>query len=493
MFNGLKTLFGNVSLKIIGDVIHIEGVRSDFIEKDLKSYFSSTRISNNMFTFRKHSFSFHSFFLPDVLFTIDKLTKHRSLKVSVNTLSKIKDLLLNETWLRYLKEEPIQKLNRNKLNDFKLTPLDFQEEFFDMYENNTFWYNLRGYLFAASAGGGKTFSSLALMHMLEVDKIIIVSPKNALRKAWETNIVSHFKEVPSYWISDSNIPFTGKEKYIIVHYEYLTKLLDQLSKIKYNNIGIVLDESHNLNEITSARTNYFIELCEKAECNNVLYLSGTAIKATSMEAIPLIRCIDPLFTSEVEKQFKAIYRGDNSKATEILQNRLGMFSFKVAKDRLKLEPPIFKQINVTFKESEKYTLNSIRTEMVKFIDERHAYYATRKADDLKMYDYCLSLYEKTITNKADVQAFNLYKDYINIIIKTGAYNVPDQMVYCNSFEIKKILPILQNDLKNRFKEVKTIKKYLHLKIQGECLGRIVSRARINCHVDMVKHIDFSNK
>jgi hypothetical protein len=49
---------------------------------------------------------------------------------------------------------------------------------------------------------------------------------------------------------------------------------------------------------------------------------------------------------------------------------------------------------------------------------------------------------------------------------------------------------LPSDMKAVFKEAKTLVKYRSLKIQGECLGRILGRIRIDCHIDMVKHIDF---
>jgi superfamily II DNA or RNA helicase len=492
--NGIASAFGNVGIEVRGDDTEISGVRSHFLQSDLKRLYGTTRVGLNIIDAKKYSFVIKSFFLPDFLFIINQLLANKNrYGLPINTLYKIKQLLLEHTWLKSIDKKQPAKLDRSKLKHFKISPLDFQEELFDAYEQNTQAFRLNGFLFAGAAGSGKSYTSLAIAECLEADKIIIVSPKNAMHTAWVDNITRHYIREQDYWTSDSNIQFTGRERYLIVNYEYLHKLLEQIKSLKYKKLFIVLDESHNLNESTSARSEYFIQLCKQTNCTDVLWLSGTPFKAMSLEAIPFLRCIDPLFTPEVEEKFKAIFRGDSSAATTILNNRLGIVSFKVEKERLNLAAPIFKSIPITFKDSELYTLDSIKEQMSQFIKERKAYYDSRKEEDKQFFYFWLRQYELSLRNQKDIQEYQLYREALAYIIKTNAdASAKEQIVFCNKIEKTKIIPIIPTDLRQQFIEVRSVIKYLHLKIQGECLGRVVGKARINCHVEMAKHIQYSD-
>ena len=65
------------------------------------------------------------------------------------------------------------------------------------------------------------------------------------------------------------------------------------------------------------------------------------------------------------------------------------------------------------------------------------------------------------------------------------------MAFCNRFEKDEIMPVLSNEDKAKFKDVKSIIKYLHLKIKGECLGTIVGGARIACTIEIAKNINYN--
>jgi hypothetical protein len=492
----LQAALGIVSVEEKDDVITVIGSNGKSIQKVIHKFYKTSRVSNNIFiNVSRVSFSFHSFFLPDILFIINELIVNRAYGVPIRTLNKIRDKLLKNTWIKDCEDRPVKQLDRSLLDDLIFKPLDFQEEFFKIYEENTSKYNLKGYLFGAGAGGGKTYSSLALTHLLKSKQIIIVSPINAVNAVWEKNINTVFKPhvKRDYWISTSGKPFTGKEKYIIVHYEWLSKLFHNLILIEKKGLSIILDESHNLNELTSMRTEVFINICKKTNCQNTILLSGTPIKAMSVESIPLLRCIDPLFTPEVEKQFRAIFRGDTTKAVSILNNRLNMVSLIVPKERFKLLEPVLKNITINFKGSEKYTLEAIKLQMKDYITKRVIYYQSRKETDHKKFYAILRIHEEYLNTEKDKQEYKDYLMDLNFIIKNpGSRELSAAINATNSYEKNEILPNLSNEDKLVFKEVKTIVKYVHLKIQGECLGNVVSRARINCHVDMVKHIDFFN-
>lgn len=488
----LNSIFGIIEVVELDNVITVSGIRSSILVNNIRKYLDSSRLTNNMFDYGSHSFSFHSFFAPDVLFTIKKLIDAPTTNISVHTLFRVEELLLENTYLKRIKETTPKLLDRSKLKNLHKTPLDYQEELFDLYEKNHYAYNLSGFLFAGTAGSGKTYTSLALAECLDVDQVIVVCPIAALRRVWEDNIVNQFKTKKTYWISDSNKDFKGDEQFIIVHYEYLEKLLDQLYRLKGKKIMVIPDESHNLNETTASRTNLFISLCKRVQSKHVLWLSGTPIKALALESIPLIRCIDPLFTIDAEERFKRIFKGDNTKAVEILNNRIGLISFKVGKERLNLAAPIFHTVNVAFKGSEKYTLVEIKKQMQLFIRERKDFYEKHKEENHLFFFECLKLHEEGLNSDQARSQFYLYQENLDTIANSSSElgMIREEILFCNRYELREIIPNLPTTHAKRFKEVKSIYKYVHLKIQGECLGLVVARARINCHIDISKYIDY---
>lgn len=492
MFSGIRKLLGAVSVEERNGMVFVEGIDADVMARDIKSIWGTNKLNANMFvTLDSNSFSIPSFFLPDILYTLEQLTKSRTLKMSIRSLSKIKTLLLENTWLKNTLQEPVSQLDYDALNDFYYPPLSTQVDFFKAYDKGVQQYGLRGMLLAAAAGSGKSLASLFLAQLVGAEKVIIICPKNALNRVWEDTIASAYKKKQSYWISNSGKPYTGKEKFIIVNYDSMSQATSIATSFTTEKVMVILDESHNFNSLTSQRTNVFIEICRDTNASDVVLLSGTPIKALATEAIPLFRCIDPLFTEDVEKRFKRIYGGNNERAVEILKNRMGLVSFKVEKKELNLLPLIFQDIKVTLPNAKDYLLTTIKDVMRKFIEERHEYYRERKSADEKVFEQCLNLYKASLHSHAQKQQYEYYQKCLAIVIRSkGDWAAKDEMLYCNKFENSNIIPMLPKELKVAFKDVKSIIKYVHLKIQGECLGRIVGGLRTKCHVDMVKHIEF---
>lgn len=492
MFSGIKRFLGNITVEVKNNEVIVEGVEADVMAKDIKAIWGSNKLNAFMFTeMNRNSFSLPSFFLPDFLYTLERMTEHPSLKISVRTLTKIKELLLEKTWLAETIKEPYSKLDYGRLNDFNLSPFDFQSEFFKTYDRLTGQYGLNGFLMAAAAGSGKSISSLMLTRCLNADRVIIIAPKNSIERVWEETIQRVFKKPQTYWLSTSGKPFKGTESFVVCHYEALEKMESMTHFFRGEEVAIILDESHNFNGSTSLRTQRFIQLCKDTDSRDVIWLSGTPIKALALEAIPLFRCIDPLFTDDVEKRFKKIYGDNSTRAVEILKNRMGLVSFKVEKKELKLLDPIFKEIKITIPNAHDYTLKSIKIVMTNFIKERKDYYQSRKPADEKFFYNCLRIYEESIHSSEERQQYDYYRQCLKQVVKMqGDFSVKDQMVYCNKFELGKVTAKLPNDMRAEWKNVRSIIKYVHLKIQGECLGRIVAGLRIQCHVDMIPYIDF---
>ena len=486
----VKSFIGIVEVKEQNGIVTISGVRSQNVLKDIKRLFKSNRISDHMILKDTHStLSFYSFFLPDILFIITQLLKKNTL-TSKRTLSKVREALIENTYLRSVETIPNRKLDINRLNDFVFTPKDFQEEFFDKYDRLTQQYNLRGYLFAAAPGAGKTYSALALAYCLNPEKIVIIAPKNSINRVWEDSIKNVIKNTPKYYISDNHHQLHSDCFIEVHHYERVSTLKDRLAEYRNKRVVVILDESHNFNELTSDRTIQFADFCLSIDCKNTILLSGTPIKAMAREAIPLFRVIDPLFTMDVENAFKKVFRGDAGRATEILNNRLGLVSLVVPKERLGLSDPIIKSYPVKLDKSEEFTLDSIKKQMTKFIEERMKYYASRRKGDETYFFSVLDRVEKLL-DRNQRKEHEIYLKTLRILMKTTDYSsAVEEMAYCNRYEKNVIAPLLDQSDKNKFKDVKSIVKYTLLKVRGECLGTIVGGARQRCFEAIAKNIDY---
>lgn len=497
MFNYIKKQFGFISVREEGDTIHVGGLDGFQVTTDFKRYWKTGKIGDHIFTrVSKYGLSFHSFFAPDILYAIDViLNTGKKYYYSVRSISLMKEGILENTRFKSLNLEVTQRIDRARLKDLKLTPLSFQDEFFTAYNDNTQKYCLKGFLLAAAAGAGKSFTALALSHLLSKPKVLIICPMNALFDVWVKHITDKvFKDKKKYSTSkDAVIDY--KKEFVIVHYEHLDKLVLNASSFNEDTM-IILDESHNFNELKSNRTNKFIEFCKTIKAKDILLLSGTPIKAIPAESIPLFRAIDDLFIPEVEESFKRIYRSNNNRGTDILANRLGLVSFKVQKSELGLEPPIFKNVKIQIPNGKDYTLDTLKFNMDKFITDKLHEYKQRRPDDEKLYNDGLNIYKESlgVFNSKDKKELDLYKDYVNLLIKSQGFRVdPSVFTFCNKFELEKVYPaILEVDKQKAvdWKNIRSTIKYITLKVRGECLGQIVGGTRVRCHVDMVKYINF---
>lgn len=338
-----------------------------------------------------------------------------------------------------------------------------------------------------------TATTMFTQYCAEMQRIIIVCPKNALDRVWTDDVNRMFKQPPKQWTSNMKTSPTADTQLFVYHYEALPLALehhkDDFSKYTY---GLVLDESHNMNEIKSQRTQLWLELCKRSGSKNIIHASGTPFKAMGSESIPLLRAIDPLFTPPVEEAYKKIFGDSAQRGLDILKNRLGLVSFIITKDELGLEKPIMNLVPVQIPEGNKYTLTAVREVMAKFIEERVKYYRAREDQDKEYYQRCLEIHEEAIgLNLRKAKEFKYYLDCVKEIQRTTDYAyVKTEISFCKQYEFKEISASLPKDMVKPFRNVCSIIKYLPLKIQGECLGQVVGRMRIEAHKAMCKNVPF---
>ena len=492
MFSKVRRILGNIKVTQTEKEIVISGIPADTMARDISRIWKTSRINQYMFTTAsRNTLAFPIFFATDVYYMLETMTTHRSRWTNVRTLTKIKDLLLEHTWLQDTQLEPKPRMDLSLVNDMIYRPLDYQRTFYEEYDRLTQQYQLKGYLLAAVAGSGKTLMGLTIANCLKAERIVVVCPKNATERVWESEVNKLFKKAPSSWVAQHSKPF--KNEYVaIFHYEALDKALDLVSDLRTERTVVILDESHNLNDINSQRTQKFLTLLEKLEPTDTLYASGTPFKSIGSEAIPLLRAIDPYFTKDVEERFKKIYGRDGLRALDILQHRIGKIAFKVEKHQLGLDKPVMKKLPVVIPNGRDYTLTEIRKDMKAFIAERTKYYQSRKKDDHAFYDKCMKIHADQVKDRKHAIDLAVYREDVKKVQKFNgdARFCAEEIKRSNDYEKRFIIPSLPKELRNEFKDIKSIVKYVNLKIQGEALGRILGRKRIQCHVDMVPHIDF---
>ena len=513
----LERWISSVYIEERNNVVNIKTPNTfDFIS-DITKKWNSSKITNNIFTKQtKKEVEFELFFAVEIYYIVTKLLEWkinsrvldnpnmRYVRTPASVLKSIKVELENKTWLNSIfgsnKNIITNRLDLNKINDMVFKPLDYQENFISYYNQHLDQYHLKGSLLFSSPGTGKTYTSLTVANCLgnSIDHVIVLSPNNALDRVWRKSLEYGnsgclFKERQSFWISNSNISYTN-EKYIIVNYEYLNKLMDLVKALKNKRFMIILDESHNFNEISSLRTQLFIDLCRTTKSENIILMSGTPIKALGRETIPLFSAIDPFFTPKVEERFKSIYGLTKNVAADILSYRLGLVTFKVEKAVLNLAPPIHKEVKIKIPNGDEFTLEVIKEKMTQYINEREKYYSEKSKEDKERFFSILNIYKDTLKTKENINEFNKYLSMLEMIRQADKmhdlHSVLDIMKIANSYE-KHIMSQLSSEDKKEFRELKTIYKYVSLKIQGECLGNVLGKERTRCNVELAKYVDYT--
>lgn len=338
-----------------------------------------------------------------------------------------------------------------------------------------------------------TLMSVMLSRMLDTDTNVFLVPKNSLDRVWAATLQEELKRPTDFWISNGKKPLSLGYKDYIIHHDHISKVMDFFDRHsgEFGNVFVNLDESHYFNEIKSQRTSDFVTLARDIlKSQHSLSMSGTPLKAVGSEAIPTLRVIDPLFNPKVEERFLKIYGKSTSRANDILQNRMGTLTFKVDKAETVGNEVIPSNGFVKIPNGKDYTLDNIRQEMKRFIQERMNYYKTEKDKYAKIYHDILDIHNKHIDNRADKIEFGRYTAAVDKIRKQyDPVARREDIVFANKYERYKIQPYLNTNDREAFKNAKSVYKYYFLKVQGEALGRVLGRMRVQCNVDIVKGLE----
>jgi hypothetical protein len=473
-----------------GDIIKIAGIPGNVVQRDIMALWGTSKIITYMFTHVTPSeVTFNRWFAPDVVYAFQRMIDERRKGTHVRALKRIVAAMYEHTWLKNTLVNHPDIIDKSQLSKLNCTLLEHQDKFLNLYNIAAPRYGLNGYLVAAGPGTGKTILGLAFGLVLKADVVICVGPKNAVHRVWVDTIKERFKKIPHYWTSLDGVDAPRKADYYIIHYAYLEKMVEFMRHNSFRNVVILLDESHNVNEIDTDRVQAFMELCRVSKAKHVLWESGTPVKALGSEMAPLMRTIDPMFDNDAQKRFSAIYGKSSGRANDILAARMGRMTYKVSSSSVVAGKPIHHRIDIQMPTGKNYTLDAIRTEMRAFIEARVEHYVKNMRMYEKQYEQVLDKFEKTLDSSEKKKMFKTYLSYIREIRRHyDPVALKEQALFCNKYEKDVIMPTLTKEDKDIFKNVRSIVKYYMLKVQGEALGQVLGRKRAQCIVEMLPYV-----
>lgn len=345
-----------------------------------------------------------------------------------------------------------------------------------------------------------TSMSLSIAEMLKAKKVVVITPSNALYKVWVKSIVGYNGDKSEYKNPKANTVWTSRdntgykdERFVIVHYEALETLLSIINKVADKETVVIVDESHNFADTKSKRTNLLVDIVDRSMSNHILLLSGTPIKSYSTEIINIARLIDIEIRGDILNRLLNIYKSPVSFFQPLLIERYQNLSFKVEKKEVNLKPVTKIYVPIKLKNGNDYTLDTIKQNMQKYINERLTFIGKHLPNYEKAYTSFLEQiinagWEKKskYTLKEYQKLFTYIQDMSN---KRMLRLIPKEIELCNKIE-KEMSMFLLPQYRTDWHETKTILKYPILKIQGECLGKIVMGARIACHKDIARELDY---
>ncbi len=489
VLNRLSAAFVGVYTNGDGDIV-INGAFVKVIMLDIFNEWHTSAIEKQMFkSISTFSVTADRFFAVELLYMFTKLAES---KVG-NRLkySKLAEQLYENTWLKEAAERPTLTINYKAIKDqLNITLLPVQNNYLTRYAEAIPRMNLRGNVLGSAPGSGKTIAGFAWGLAFDIDILIFIVPKNSLHQVWESTVNSVFKKKKKYWISSGSEPITGKEDYIICHYESMALVRSAIRKLK-GKIGIWVDESHNFNEDSSIRTQMLIDICTRGNVSAVTLASGTPLKAVAREASSMLAAICYDYTYDVAERFKKSLARTSS-AGDIIRNRLSYSVFSVPKHDIVKNEVTYTTYPITFKGMERFTLKAVKLAMSAYIAERVIHYNKYGPGLIDDYIMILERYGSKL-DASEKYDYNLYiSDAKHLHLHFNPWTDGDIVIRAKRYEREFIEKTLQGDELKEFRKTTSIYKYPALVIRGEALGHVLTRERIECFNALTRHADIAS-
>lgn len=489
----------------VGSFYLISGISVRDFETDLKNNFGTTIIFSKMVKkVSARSFRIHQFFMVELSWILDHLTSQKEKRVvdrywvGMLKYRQLFDEIKRNTWIEStFRTWPPYDLTA-MLREFQITPYPDQREFLLDYARIKNGYQLRGCLLDAAVGSGKSPTSLMWSRMISKGKTIVICPRGLIGKPWLLEIDQAFKNKQKVWttIDGTNVMDHLDSDIFIIHKEQIRsgdwdEFLSKVTSKGKDPVKVIIDESHNYNEHTSQQTKGVIHFCTNEFVSDVLFMSGTPIKAQGRETYALFATIDKYFDRHVREDFLRMYGRDNSYLNEMLAHRLGRIKFTIATITEMSTPPVPEIVKVSFPGAERFTLNAIRAEMVKYISERIEFYRKNLPTYEKDWRMIVKQYREYIHDDPGlISDLNRYEEIVKQFQLYGYNNFTDAELskFANKVE-KEIEQLLKGEELKYFRHIRSAVKYVGLKIRGEALGNVLGKARMEAVRETIRHAE----
>lgn len=429
---------------------------------------------------KKGTIRIHKFFIPELVYLLRKFGYPRST---------IKPIVQN-TWLVNTTREVEPRVDRHAVSQKMNVELtDFQDQFLEKYDIHKQQYQLNGYILAFDQGLGKTVTSLALMTSLHKRQVIILAPKNTLDSVWRAHINRMFEQNMNVSLSTEG-EIDPRADFIIGTYKSISKIAAKADQLMDSDeIGLIVDESHNFLRMNSKRTQELIAFREQIQSQDTLLMSGTPIKALGVELMPLLMILDKYFDEDALQIFKKALGVNTTLASDILKTRLKVMSHRKTKEEaLNLPPKSEKIKKISIPNGDKYTVDSVKSQALDFIAERREYHENRMDEYVRVFYNVLDAIEPQVDDKAGFERYNeLIDRFRQKPPKAMNKQDRDDIQWTNQFEREQLIPVMTMEQKKEFRRVKSAVKYLPLKLQGEVLGRLLTNLRMEMTSALVRH------
>lgn len=487
-----------------GSYYLVSGINLRDFEADLRTNFGTSVIFSRVVNrVNGRQFRFHKFFSVELCWILDHLVNgndRRSIsryRVGLHKYKLLLDELKTDTWIKSIFEKHPQYDVDKALKEFNYPPFPDQRNFLEQYSSIKYGYQLRGCLLDAAAGSGKTYTSMVWSTMISEGKTIVIVPKHLVNKPWVDEVTSkHFRNPRKCWTTLDKTSYLDNldADYFVIHKDALRSgefmpLVKAITKGGKIPAKVIVDECHNYNEPNSQQTRALIELCSDPAISDVLFMSGTPIKAQGRETFALFTIIDKYFDRYVRDDFLKMYGRDNAFLNEMLAHRLGQVKYTIAAIKEMDAPPEPEIIKVSFPGCENFTLENIRVAMMEFIKDRIDYYRKMMPRYLSDFHNFLEDYEMDIRYDEDAQAeLKKYRLIVDRFHRKGYNNFTDSedSKFCKTVENRIEEGLRGEDLKY-FRHIKSAVKYVNLKIRGEALGNVLGKARMAAVRETIRH------
>ena len=282
-----------------------------------------------------------------------------------STYNVISDYIYNHSWLKQTdnnKADSVDIEYAQSLLNPKYKLQQYQIDFIKAYPIWKSKLGLRGIYNAFDQGLGKTLTAVSLAMSLHMDKIYIICP-NSLVLNWYNEIKNYYDGKILSCICKNNEIVSQNTKFFITNNESIKSMLPYIDVSKKT--MLIIDEGHNFRNLNGNRVKELLDFVDKLKPINILPMSGTPLKASPNEIVPILKLLDPRFTDTAAEMYYKCFNFDKYQAMEIVTARFGKFIYRKMKtDVLKLPKKNLIDYKVTISQPKDYLLKNVKSAVI---------------------------------------------------------------------------------------------------------------------------------